>query len=242
MSIDVTVSGESRSVEPGTTAAALFDGDRSVLVARVNGELKDLTYSVQAGDVIEPVGADDPEGLAVLRHSTTHVMAQAVQSLFPDAKLGIGPPIKDGFYYDFMVDQPFHPDDLTRIEKKMVEILKAGQTFQPSGSHRGRGASGTGQRALQDRADRQEGRQRRRDHGDRRLRADRLRQRRPARCSLLVGPVPGAARTEHPLHPAERGQADAHRRGVLACPTSATRSCSASTAPPGRARTSSRST
>ncbi len=129
MSIDVTVSGESRSVEPGTTAAALFDGDRSVLVARVNGELKDLTYSVQAGDVIEPVGADDPEGLAVLRHSTTHVMAQAVQSLFPDAKLGIGPPIKDGFYYDFMVDQPFHPDDLTRIEKKMVEILKAGQTF-----------------------------------------------------------------------------------------------------------------
>ena len=129
MSIDVTVSGESRSVEPGTTAAALFDGDRSVLVARVNGELKDLTYSVQAGDVIEPVGADDPEGLAVLRHSTTHVMAQAVQSLFPDAKLGIGPPIKDGFYYDFMVEQPFHPDDLTRIEKKMVEILKAGQTF-----------------------------------------------------------------------------------------------------------------
>ena len=129
MSIDVTVSGESRSVEPGTTAAALFDGDRSVLVARVNGELKDLTYSVQAGDVIEPVGADDPEGLAVLRHSTTHVMAQAVQSLFPDAKLGIGPPIKDGFYYDFMVEQPFHPDDLTRIEKKMVEILKAGQSF-----------------------------------------------------------------------------------------------------------------
>jgi len=129
VSIDVTVSGESRSVEPGTTAAALFDGDRSVLVARVNGELKDLTYSVQAGDVIEPVGADDPEGLAVLRHSTTHVMAQAVQSLFPDAKLGIGPPIKDGFYYDFMVEQPFHPDDLTRIEKKMVEILKAGQTF-----------------------------------------------------------------------------------------------------------------
>jgi threonyl-tRNA synthetase len=125
----VIVSGEPRAVPEGTTAADLLGGDRSVLVARVNGELKDLAYEVHEGDRVEPVGADDPEGLAVLRHSTAHVMAQAVQSLFPDAKLGIGPPIKDGFYYDFMVDHPFHPDDLTRIEKKMVEILKSGQSF-----------------------------------------------------------------------------------------------------------------
>jgi threonyl-tRNA synthetase len=129
VAVDVTVSGEAREVPPGSTAATLFDGDRSVLVVRVNGELRDLTYVLQAGDAVEPVGADDPEGLAVLRHSTAHVMAQAVQSLFPDAKLGIGPPVKDGFYYDFKVEQPFHPEDLARIEKKMVEILKSGQSF-----------------------------------------------------------------------------------------------------------------
>jgi len=129
VSVDVTVSGQPRSVQPGTTAADLFAGDRNVLVARVNGELKDLDYQVRPDDALEPVGTDDPEGLAVLRHSTAHVLAQAVQDLFPEAKLGIGPPIKDGFYYDFMVGAPFHPDDLVRIEKRMVEILKSGQSF-----------------------------------------------------------------------------------------------------------------
>jgi len=129
VSIDVIVSGAAQSVEPGTTAADLLGGDRSVLVARVNGELKDLDYVVHAGDDVAPVLADEPEGLAVLRHSCAHVMAQAVQDLFPQAKLGIGPPVKDGFYYDFMVSQPFVPEDLTRIEKKMLEILKSGQSF-----------------------------------------------------------------------------------------------------------------
>ncbi len=129
MSIDVIVSGESRSVQPGTTAADLVGADRSVVVARVNGELKDLDYPLQAGDELEAVTVDSPEGLAVLRHSTAHVMAQAVQDLFPETKLGIGPPVKDGFYYDFMAGTPFVPEDLTRIEKKMVEILKSGQAF-----------------------------------------------------------------------------------------------------------------
>jgi len=130
VSVDVIVSGDSRTVPAGTTAAEVLGDDRSVLVARVNGELKDLAYVVRAGDEIEPVRSDEPEGLAVLRHSTAHVLAQAVQDLFPDAKLGIGPPIKDGFYYDFGVEQPFHPDDLARIEKRMVQILKSGQSFQ----------------------------------------------------------------------------------------------------------------
>ena len=129
MSLDVIVSGDPRTVPAGTTAADLVGEDRSVVVARVNGELRDLAYQVQAGDSVEPVGVDEPEGLAVLRHSSAHVLAQAVQDLFPQARLGIGPPIKDGFYYDFSVAEPFHPDDLARIEKRMVEILKSGQRF-----------------------------------------------------------------------------------------------------------------
>jgi threonyl-tRNA synthetase len=123
------VAGEPRSVPEGTGAGDLFEGDRQVVVARVNGQLKDLDYTLQAGDEVEPVSVEDPEGLAVLRHSTAHVMAQAVQDLFPDARLGIGPPVKDGFYYDFSVPVAFHPDDLVRIEKRMVEILKSGQSF-----------------------------------------------------------------------------------------------------------------
>ncbi|MEU0808549.1 threonine--tRNA ligase [Streptomyces sp. NPDC005970] len=120
---------EERVVTTGTTAAALFDGDRSIVAARVGGQLKDLAYEVAEGDEVEPVGITSQDGLDILRHSTAHVMAQAVQELFPEAKLGIGPPIKDGFYYDFDVETPFHPDDLKRIEKKMQEIIKRGQKF-----------------------------------------------------------------------------------------------------------------
>nr|WP_202471341.1 threonine--tRNA ligase [Streptomyces sp. SID8377] len=116
-------------VTTGTTAAELFDGDRTVVAARVGGQLKDLAYEVSDGDEVEPVGIASEDGLNILRHSTAHVMAQAVQELFPEAKLGIGPPIKDGFYYDFDVEKPFHPDDLKRIEKKMQEIVKRGQRF-----------------------------------------------------------------------------------------------------------------
>ncbi|MCP2308839.1 threonyl-tRNA synthetase [Kitasatospora paracochleata] len=113
----------------GTTAADLFADDRSIIAARVAGQLKDLAYAVQDGDEVEPVVISSPDGLDILRHSTAHVMAQAVQEIFPEAKLGIGPPIKDGFYYDFDVEKPFHPDDLKAVEKKMQEIIKRGQKF-----------------------------------------------------------------------------------------------------------------
>ncbi|MFF1381104.1 threonine--tRNA ligase [Streptomyces sp. NPDC058308] len=120
---------EERVVTTGTTAAELFPGERTVVAARVAGELKDLAYAVADGDEIEPVEISSEDGLNILRHSTAHVMAQAVQELFPDAKLGIGPPIRDGFYYDFDVKEPFTPEDLKRIEKKMQEIQKRGQKF-----------------------------------------------------------------------------------------------------------------
>ncbi|WP_413104105.1 threonine--tRNA ligase [Streptomyces sp. Inha503] len=120
---------EERVVATGTTTADLFAGDRSIVAVRVGGQLKDLAYRPAEGDEIEPVEITSQDGLDILRHSTAHVMAQAVQELFPEAKLGIGPPIKDGFYYDFDVETPFHPDDLKRIEKKMQEIQKRGQRF-----------------------------------------------------------------------------------------------------------------
>ncbi len=100
-----------------------------MVVARVNGELRDLATDVSDTDVVEPVSVDTPEGLAVLRHSAAHVLAQAVQAAFPDARLGIGPPVKDGFYYDFSVTEPFTPDDLAELEKRMVAILKSRQRF-----------------------------------------------------------------------------------------------------------------
>ncbi|HAN71565.1 MAG TPA: threonine--tRNA ligase, partial [Actinobacteria bacterium] len=111
------------------TAFERVGGDRTVVVARINGEIRDLATEVSDTDVVEPVTVDTPEGLAVLRHSTAHVLAQAVQDVFPEAKLGIGPPIKDGFYYDFDVEHPFTPDDLAALEKRMVAILKSGQRF-----------------------------------------------------------------------------------------------------------------
>jgi len=119
---------EERTVADGTTGAQLFP-DRSVVVARVAGELKDLSYAVSEGDTLEPVAADTEDGRSVLRHSTAHVLAQAVQQLFPEAKLGIGPPIRDGFYYDFDVERPFTPDDLAALEKRMQEIIKSNQRF-----------------------------------------------------------------------------------------------------------------
>ncbi|MFF8774790.1 threonine--tRNA ligase [Kitasatospora sp. NPDC015120] len=120
---------EERVVTTGTTAAELFADDRSIIAARVGGRLKDLAHALQDGDEVEPVAISSPDGLDILRHSTAHVMAQAVQQLFPEAKLGIGPPVKDGFYYDFDVEKPFHPDDLKAIEKRMQEIIKRGQRF-----------------------------------------------------------------------------------------------------------------
>ncbi|MGB3829150.1 MAG: threonine--tRNA ligase [Ornithinimicrobium sp.] len=127
--VTVSVAGHDRAVQAGTTAAALFADDRSVVVCRVDGELRDLAYEVAGAESIEPVRIDSPEGLDVLRHSTAHVLAQAVQQTFPEATLGIGPPIRDGFYYDFDVEQPFTPEDLKRLEKTMQKIINTGQTF-----------------------------------------------------------------------------------------------------------------
>ncbi|MEU1047900.1 threonine--tRNA ligase [Streptomyces sp. NPDC005897] len=120
---------EERVVTTGTTAAELFAGERSIIAARVSGDLKDLAYEVRDGETVEGVEISSEDGLNILRHSTAHVMAQAVQELFPEAKLGIGPPIRDGFYYDFDVKEPFTPEDLKRVEKKMQEIQKRGQRF-----------------------------------------------------------------------------------------------------------------
>ena len=126
----VTAEGEeARSLPEGTTAADVVGDGRRVVVARINGELRDLATILGDGDVVEAVGVDTPEGLAVLRHSTAHVLAQAVQDTFADAKLGIGPPVKDGFYYDFSVETPFTPEDLKVLEKRMQEIVKSGQRF-----------------------------------------------------------------------------------------------------------------
>jgi threonyl-tRNA synthetase len=125
----VTVAGSERHVAAGTTAGEALDAERSVVAARVGGDLKDLAYPLREGDDIEPVAIDTADGRAILRHSTAHVMAQAVQALHPDAKLGIGPPIENGFYYDFDVEVPFTPDDLAAVEKRMQQIVKEGQTF-----------------------------------------------------------------------------------------------------------------
>ncbi len=127
--LTITVAGDGRQVASGATAADLFADDRSVVVARVNGELRDLAHVLDDGDLVDPVTIDSPDGLDVLRHSCAHVLAQAVQDTFEDAKLGIGPPIKDGFYYDFDVETPFTPEDVKRLEKRMQQIVKSGQRF-----------------------------------------------------------------------------------------------------------------
>nr|WP_246122637.1 threonine--tRNA ligase [Actinoallomurus bryophytorum] len=126
----ITLGGSERVVAAGTTVGEALEADgRSIVAARVNDQARDLAYVLADGDVAEPIEVGSPEGLSIVRHSAAHVMAQAVQELFPKAKLGIGPPVENGFYYDFDVEQPFQPDDLKRIEKRMREIVKQGQSF-----------------------------------------------------------------------------------------------------------------
>ncbi|GAA3406840.1 MULTISPECIES: threonine--tRNA ligase [Pseudarthrobacter] len=127
--ITLLVDGEETKVTTGTTGAELFFERRDVVVARVNGELKDLDQELPEGADVEGVTIDSPDGLNVLRHSTAHVMAQAVQQLRPDAKLGIGPYITDGFYFDFDVAEPFTPEDLKTLEKMMQKIINQNQKF-----------------------------------------------------------------------------------------------------------------
>jgi threonyl-tRNA synthetase len=128
--ISVVVDGEKKSLPQGATGADLFGDRREVVVVRVDGELRDLHAPLLDGSTVEPVEISSPDGLAVLRHSTAHVLAQAVQRHFPEATLGIGPPIKDGFYYDFDVARPFTPEDLKVLEKEMDRIIRAAQRFR----------------------------------------------------------------------------------------------------------------
>lgn len=127
--LSIHVAGDERSVQQGTTGTDLFGEDRLVVAMRVDGQLLDLFREVADGAVVEPVDIGSPDGLNVLRHSAAHVLAQAVQQVNPAAKLGIGPPITDGFYYDFDVETPFTPEDLKALEKAMQRIVNEGQTF-----------------------------------------------------------------------------------------------------------------
>ena len=128
--IQISVDGKALSIEPDQKPTHLFAENKDVVVCRINGTLRDLWTDLNEGDLVESVSIDSPDGLFVLRHSTAHVMAQAVQEVFADTKLGIGPPIKDGFYYDFDPKTPFNPDDLVKIESAMRKIVKEGQRFR----------------------------------------------------------------------------------------------------------------
>jgi threonyl-tRNA synthetase len=136
--VSEAVVADTLAVPAGTTAADAIaaaglpvNGPKAIVVVRdADGTLRDLAWTPAADSAVTPVSIDSPDGLNVLRHSTAHVLAQAVQDIFPEAKLGIGPPIDNGFYYDFSVVEPFRPDDLAKVEKRMQEIVKAGQRFR----------------------------------------------------------------------------------------------------------------
>ena len=128
--ISITVDGAKLQVEADQRPTHIFAENKEIVVCKVNGVLKDLWTDLVDGDVIESVLISSPTGLEVLRHSTAHVMAQAVQEVFANTRLGIGPPIKDGFYYDFDPENTFNPDDLTKIESAMRKIIKEGQRFK----------------------------------------------------------------------------------------------------------------
>ena len=128
--ISVTVDGAARSIEADQKPTHLFADAKEIVVCKVNGVLKDLWTDLVEGDLVEGISISSPEGLAILRHSTAHVMAQAVQQVFAQTRLGIGPPITDGFYYDFDPQNPFNPDDLEKIESAMRKIVKEGQRFK----------------------------------------------------------------------------------------------------------------
>jgi threonyl-tRNA synthetase len=128
--ISITVDGAKVEVEADQRPTHIFAENKEIVVCKVNGVLKDLWTDLVDGDVVESVLISSPTGLEVLRHSTAHVMAQAVQEVYANTRLGIGPPIKDGFYYDFDPENTFNPDDLTKIESAMRKIIKEGQRFK----------------------------------------------------------------------------------------------------------------
>ncbi|MDU6679667.1 threonine--tRNA ligase [Actinomyces sp.] len=128
--IRAQIDGEEVTFEAGTTGTEFFKDQRTIIAMRVNGEAKDLYLEIPEGATVEGIDISSDEGLAILRHSCTHVMAQAVQDINPQVNLGIGPPVKDGFYYDFGNVDPFTPEDLKEIEKRMKRIVKEGQVFR----------------------------------------------------------------------------------------------------------------
>jgi len=130
--VSVTLSGESRVVPAGTIVRDVLNGipSRELVAARVNGKVVDLTRKLEHDAAVEPVLADSPEGLEVIRHSTAHLMAMAVQALYPGTQVTIGPVIEDGFFYDFAPAAPFTVEDLPKIEAKMRELVKADHKIQ----------------------------------------------------------------------------------------------------------------
>ena len=128
--ITITVDGEKAQVESDQRPTNIYADKKEIVVCKVNGQLRDLWTDLVDGDVVEGISISSPDGLAVLRHSAAHVMAQAVQEVYANTRLGIGPPIKDGFYYDFDPENTFNPDDLPKIESAMRKIIKDGQRFK----------------------------------------------------------------------------------------------------------------
>jgi len=128
--LKITIDGVTTAIAADQRPTQIFAERKDVVVCRINGELRDLWTDLAGGDVVESVTIDSEDGLKVLRHSTAHVMAQAVQQIYPEAKLGIGPPITDGFYYDFDPQDPFTPESLEKIESAMRKIIKEGQRFK----------------------------------------------------------------------------------------------------------------
>ena len=126
--VSIVLDGQKQQVPAASTGFTLFT-EKNIVAMKVNGEPRDLAHNVQEGDLVEAITIDSQDGLNILRHSAAHVLAQAVQNINPEAKLGIGPPIKDGFYYDFDVENPFTPEDLKALEKEMERIIRAGQRF-----------------------------------------------------------------------------------------------------------------
>ncbi len=126
--MEIRLYGKTHQVSEGATGFDLFE-DRNIIALKVNGELKDLAQKLNPSDEVEGVELGSEEGLNILRHSTAHLLAQAVQELFPQTRLGIGPPIEDGFYYDFDPQNPFTPEDLQKLEKRMKELVGKSQKF-----------------------------------------------------------------------------------------------------------------
>ncbi|MEY3347217.1 MAG: hypothetical protein RIR40_942 [Actinomycetota bacterium] len=138
-SISLILDGASQTVTAGKKVTQICEeiypdrikpSENAIIACKINGELRDLWSDVSEGDKVETISIDSTDGLSILRHSTAHVLAQAVQGLFSQTRLGIGPPIKDGFYYDFDPKSPFTPEDLEKLESSMRKIIKDGQRFR----------------------------------------------------------------------------------------------------------------